>query len=1047
MFNVNSRTPNRLVCLRLSLMNQPTELSPVLLTSASQRYRGRARGTSLATLVLVLSGLIANTMSGPAGGLRAEEPAQEFVDQLRLAGYFDTALDYLEGASKLSAVNEEFKSSIEFQKSQVFYDLAKSSRDPAVRDDYLAKTEKSLQAFVAAGEHPRGDEARLQLGSMQLIRADQLMVGTPDEATRTKAREAYLGAANTFTEIVKKIRGELEGMKGAKLDPKKDRDQIAKRDALRADYLQGLVSSADARKMAAETFADPAKDGKSLLEQSLVDFKELGEKYSDYVQGVVAFLHAGEIQETLGMKDAAIESYMRLLEFDDVDDLRESRFRAASGLIRIAMAASPPDFKTAIEKGTPVAESIRPNENRLPAAASLRLNLAKALLAKSKDSNAGKPAELTRAKSDARSMLNEIVKVPGKHLEEAKAILSGLGVSVDEDNPVAVKAERPKDFSDALSKSQLLIQAGQELESSLAALEGKEDEESKKQRDEITKQLHENRAVAIEILRQGFTMINAETDGESVRQGRQFMAYTLYQDARYYDAVAVGVFLARSSPGTDIGLVGGQIALKSLSNLLIEDETNQGLMESLSDLDKLLVANWPNDPAASEAKSVLVQLSLKNSDWEQAQKLIGELTASAEKAALERLLGRMLYIDGVKSGQDGEADKSKTLISTAEKYLRSGLSSIEGNLVDENAVRAALTLAKIELRNNQSAAATKTLNDSKFGPVPMSEKLKIKDDAFQADLYGTELRALVGEMTSGGDANAALARAVEVMERLKASITGENAGARLTSIYMGMAKDIGEQIDAADPNSRSKLVEAFRVFLEKISQTTEDPSTLQWVGRTLLTLAESSMPSGSIKATGDSETLLKTSIETFGRVRAKGGEIPMDVHFQLGRANRLLGQYKQAIDEFSVVLKASPMALNAQFEAALAYEQWAGDSKMSPKHAGKAYEAALSGARPEGPKNQNLIWGWGKMSQLTSGNPQLRDKFFDARYHVALSRFLWGKSQGNQELMGRAIKDITQVAALYPELGGPKKKADFEKLLKQIQKELRQDPVGFAAPK
>jgi tetratricopeptide (TPR) repeat protein len=972
-----------------------------------------------------------------------EEPAQEFVDQLRSAGYFDTAIEYLDGAQKLQTINPEFQSSIEFQKSQVFFDLAKSSRDPAVRDEYLAKTEKSLQAFVAVGEHPRGDEARLQLGSLQLIRADQLMVGTPDDSTRTKAREAYLNAANTFTEIVKKIRGQLEGMKGAKLDSKKDREQIGKRDALRADYLQGLVSAADARKMAAETFADPAKDGKSLLEQSLVDFKELSEKYSEYVQGVVAFLHAGEIQETLGNKDGAIESYMRLLESEDLDDLRESKFRAASGLIRIAMASSPPDFKTAIEKGTSIAKSIRPNEAKLPAAASLQLDLAKALLEKSKNTSAGKPAELTRAKSDARSMLNDIVKVQGKHVDEAKSILSGLGVDVAQNNPLPVKAERPKDFSDALGKAQLLIQAGQELDSSLAALEGKEDEESKKQREEIMKQLRDNRAIAVEILRQGFTMTNAETETDSVRQGHQFMAYTLFQDSRYYDAVAVGTFLARSSPGTEIGLVGGQIALKSLSNLLIEDETNLGLRESLSDLDNLLVTNWPNDPAASEAKSVLVQLSLKNNDWDQSQKLISELPTGAEKAALERLLGRMLYIEGVTSAQAGDADKSANAISTAEKYLRSGLASIEADLVDENTVRAALTLSKIELRNNQSSAAIKTLNDGKFGPVPMSEKLKLTDDGFRADLYGTELRALVGEMTSGGDANAALARAVEVMERLKASITGENAGTRLTSIYMGMAKEIGEQIDASDPATRSKLVEAFRIFLEKISQTTEDPATLQWVGRTLLTLAESSMPPGLVKANGDSETLLKTSIETFGRVSAKGGEIPTDVHFQVGRAHRLLGQYKQAIDAFSVVLKASPMALNAQFEAALAYEQWASDAKMNPKHVSGAYKAALSGARPEGPKKQFLIWGWGKISQLTSGNPQLRDKFFDARYHLALSRFLWGKSQADQELMGRSLKDITQVAALYPELGGPAKKADFEKLLKQIQKELAQDPVGF----
>jgi hypothetical protein len=41
------------------------------------------------------------------------------------------------------------------------------------------------------------------------------------------------------------------------------------------------------------------------------------------------------------------------------------------------------------------------------------------------------------------------------------------------------------------------------------------------------------------------------------------------------------------------------------------------------------------------------------------------------------------------------------------------------------------------------------------------------------------------------------------------------------------------------------------------------------------------------------------------------------------------------------------------------------------------------------------------------------------------------------------VTDITRVAALYPELGGPEQRAKFDALLRLIQKELRQPEVGL----
>jgi tetratricopeptide (TPR) repeat protein len=190
--------------------------------------------------------------------------------------------------------------------------------------------------------------------------------------------------------------------------------------------------------------------------------------------------------------------------------------------------------------------------------------------------------------------------------------------------------------------------------------------------------------------------------------------------------------------------------------------------------------------------------------------------------------------------------------------------------------------------------------------------------------------------------------------------------------------------------------------------------------------------------------LLKTAVETFNRIGQQQGEGATVVQYQLGRAHRMLGDYKSSLDTLEALLKVKPTMLDAQTEAALAYEQWA--ATAPPNVAPKVYEAALTGARPDANK-KNVIWGWGKISQETSRNPKFKDRFFNARYHVALCRFLSGKAENDQErkrqMIEKSVTDITRAAALYPDLGGPEQRAKFDALLRLIQKELGQPEVGL----
>ncbi|MCA9160739.1 MAG: hypothetical protein KDA72_20555, partial [Planctomycetales bacterium] len=86
---------------------------------------------------------------------------------------------------------------------------------------------------------------------------------------------------------------------------------------------------------------------------------------------------------------------------------------------------------------------------------------------------------------------------------------------------------------------------------------------------------------------------------------------------------------------------------------------------------------------------------------------------------------------------------------------------------------------------------------------------------------------------------------------------------------------------------------------------------------------------------------------------------------------------------------------------------------------------------------QKLIWGWGKIQQLTANNATYSEQFYEARYQLAFCR--WQYAKGLQDAtqradeIRRAVYDIESTAKLFPELGGPLMKKKFQALLKNIQ--------------
>lgn len=997
-------------------------------------FRGTLRSLHVKLFVLVFA---ATSQVFAAG-----EPAKDFIKQLRAAQYFDTALTYLDRISEYPGVSSEFMDAIPLEKAQTYIELAISSRNGDVRNENFRLAEAQITLFLKKEGHPRLSEARLKLGKLQLVRATQLMAGEPDDATRSEAAKSYLAAAKTFDAIVEDLRKKLKQMAGAKA-PGPDAKTL--RDRYRGEFLQAMNSAAESRRLAAGTYLDPLKDGKELLEKALKSFVDLSENYGRYAQGAIATLQRGQVEEQLGEKEKALDSYLRMLEQPDADALRDAKYQAVNGIIRLGLEKSPPNYQMGIDRGDPIVKDVRPNERTASTVQDLRIALAKAFLLRSKDTEkVKKPVERKRAEARARELLNTASRIPGLQSEEAISLLADLGI--DREAPVEMpRAEQPESLRDAFESARELQAAMDQLESTIAALD-KDDAtaEQKKQLEEVRAQLVENRSLAIQYLQRGLSLVELGSDLELVNQSRQYLAFLLFKSKYYRDATVVGLFLARNAPGSEAGLSGGLVALNALQLLLVEDSGNTAASGQLESLADFMLKYWPDNSKAALAQGVIIKVALKDGNWDEAETRISAMPEGEERASYMRLLGVLLWNEYIKIGSAGDEAKAQEFLKRARDRIADGLSAIDGKLANIEAGKAALVFMKINLRMNDVEAASSVMENKTYGPTAIIDRLGDAGQSFESDTYSTELQVLVQRMAaSPDDTDALLKRAMSVMDKLRLSVVGPDSQKKLTTIYIRASREIRDSLESSTGPAKQALVSAFRVFLAQIASTTKDAATLQWVGQTLVDLAKTSMQPGTTKATGQSAELLQTAVSTFKRVKEGSPEVPLQVEFQLATAYRMLGEYKDAVLSYVAILSKKPTMLDAQVDAALTYEQWA--QIVDEKYTVAAYQKALNGAKPDA-KGKNLIWGWGKVSLLTNGKAKYQDMFFNARYHVALCRYRAGKKSKSEKLMEKAKSDITTVHALYPAMGGATHYLKFNTLLKQIETDLGQSAQGLPKP-
>lgn len=1018
-----------------------------------------ARFFRLGRFAIALSiGLL--SLSG--GFLSAAEPAERFLERLRGEGYFELAVRYLDRLEEYPGVPAEFTETVELERAHVLTAAAQASRVTEQRDAHFAAASEALRKFVKEHpSHPRQPEAQLQLGNLLIVRGVELMElgGPPDATRRTQAREAFNAAANTFNAIVTDLREKLFAMQGQKIDIQKEPEKIAIRDKYRADYLQALLLGGDAMKRAAETFEGESEERTALYGKALERFNELSDKYDGELAGILAILYAGEAHQALGQWEKALDRYLAVLDQDDHPLLRSPKVKATTGLIRVYMAKQPPEPKAAIDRGQPLADSIRPDERRLPEWQELRIELADAYLALAAATEAA--AESRRITGSARELLLAASRVPGPTQEMASQRLAKLGIGTEPSSALEKAVKIPETFAETmtivneiLEEERNLTLAAQLLERRAGQGEAVTDEQTK-----ARQSLSALRARGIELLRHALSRADSETSVSALNSARASLAFLLYRHQHLREAAVVGSFVARRYPSSELALSSGLTALGSLQLALRDIEGNSdGMLVQIQDLAEYLVTQWPQDPQTATARELLVRIAIARSNFEDARRFLAELPDDVPaKNELQQAMGKLMWNRYIQLQKAGEEEAAAAMQREAAETLSTGLAKLKADQVQGSDLEAALLLSRIQMLSGDPGAALQTLDSEVYGPLRRIDSVKPSRENFRGELYATALQALVSQLTAGeADTEALMKRASELLEGLQKAYEGQPEGnQKLVGTYFQLARDIREQLDAAAPEQKQKLTAAFRLFLDSLAARTDDPTTLHWAAQTLLQLGQGMMENPDAKATGQAAELIRSSMTLLEKIAARAAKEPewlegdkmlTQVRLELGTAARSIGEYKTAIDSLSDILAENQMLIDAQVEAALVYEQWA--ATLPEQYASVSYGRAIAGAKPDPKTRRNTIWGWGSIAKRTMGQKGFEETFFNARYHLALSRFLQGKKEKDpkeaEKRYRQASEDIRNVLVRYPDMGGPVSRKKYDSLLGQIQKSLGKKSVGLA---
>ena len=326
-----------------------------------------------------------------------------------------------------------------------------------------------------------------------------------------------------------------------------------------------------------------------------------------------------------------------------------------------------------------------------------------------------------------------------------------------------------------------------------------------------------------------------------------------------------------------------------------------------------------------------------------------------------------------------------------------------------------------------------------------------------------------------------LDKAQQAFDKLEAVAgTGPEATAKLTNMYLSMGRDLQGQLEALAAKQQVTpgatqgnglaesegtalgILAGFEKFLEGVAKRDAKVASQMWVATTYLSLGSGSGSATVVPRAKASGYLARAAEVYEGLLKRSGASAGLadganeiarfvpSIRLKLASVYRELGRWDEALGHVDWILSDAKRqnSLDAQIQAAELL-QVAGEKATDGAASARFLREAIAGRKSQG----GVAWGWGGIANRLArqaADPKAIDaraKFFTARLNVVRCRLalLAKPGQDRAKLLQMAFNDVAVTYRLYPDLGGDAFRAQFDALLKQIQKERGEaSPRGLA---
>ena len=970
----------------------------------------------------------------------AVEPVQPFLEGLRRRQMYDIALEYLATLRDSPLVTDEVKQTLLYEEGQTLVEEARTLRDVTRRMEQLDTARQRFEEFIASQpQHALVSNANLQLGNVIVERGRTLLVMAERPAQAANKEQLTADARQQFADARKVFdaaQATLE-VRLAEFPVAIDRQQTAQIEArkqVRNNLIQAKLLSAMIGYELAKTHPPDSGPYKQGLEEAAALFEGIYKDYRQWFGGLYARMWQANCLQDLGDTKRALTYYGELLaQPDEPDEFRVLKRKSLRLAMLCWLSEQEQKVDEAINQGTAWLTAARGSEDRSVEGLAIRWLVAQAYLARAETAE-GAPAD--RDRKSAYDIAQFVARYPGDHQADAKQLLASRRKDEGE--------QPPANFAEALTRGQTAVDAMSLAEARLA--EARSSGASSEQLAEH--QARRDQAVhdAVEIFGLALRLRDDETSIDDVNRVRYFLCYLNYQQQRYYDAAVLGEFLVRNYPKSAGARPAATTAMASYLQAYNRAPAAERQFETqrMAAIAELITQQWPGGPEADDAWMILGDVALRAGQLDRAAEYLAQIPDDSPRRGKADLKeGQALWANYLaalaRSPEDRPpASQLDERLKRAETLLARGVArmheSPEGGASADELLTAELSLAQLYVTASQNEAALAILARPETGPlaqiraqVPAATRGNVPIEAFKA-----ALRAYVGTQQ--------LDDAERIMGELEQLIAERGEGdASLTQIYVGLGQELEQQVGQLGAENkiaeRDRLLAGLKTFLDRIAAGSQGNTyrSLIWVAETSYRLGEGLAPTQPQEAAAYYQTASRGYQQILLRGESDEGftspETLLAVRVQLARCQRSQGKFKEALNQLLEVIRARPNSLEAQLEAAYAFQEWAAEDSSRYALAIRGYQA-----KSEPPAH---IWGWGLLARKVQSADKFQETFYEANYNLASCTYEQAMTQSGaarEQSLASAGQLITTLARTHPELGGDAWRLKFDRLLRQIQR-------------